>query len=626
MKKKLFSMIACIAFVFALLPVTVKAAQMSSVSISGLDYPVAGKTLDKTYIIPSTGITYTKDSTIDVDVTWYDQGTAGIGTTISGEVIEDESYKVQKDHYYMAKLSLCDVRYLADSGSYTYFADQVSVDYEVESRLKSSQVKVANNQSQATVYLFFKADTLYNYASGGVVSISTDKVSDSFDVNTDDDEWNDAFKIAAGTTPWTTADMSWYTEDYNVTLAWYKGVGETKAQMSQSETFIPGEKYTLRVTADSDFAGSNATFDADDEYLDLCINNAVGEVYQKTPMKYVADFVCVAQVAVDEISIEGIRNPEPYADIQDTGFRVTEGISIVDATWYTGYELEVPQKVSGKFAPATDYWLIFELKPNNGYVIDFAMFDDSNISINCGTKCAYNENNDGSIRIGVKFTTAAHTCEYSDTWEKDETNHWKICTCGEKGNLAAHTYDAGKVTKEATYFAQGEKLFTCTVCGATKKETTAIKAAPKKNTKLTDAKTGNKYKITKAGTSGGTVEFTFPKNKKVTKVTIPATVKIDGITYKVTSVAKNACKGCTKLTTVTINKNVSKIGANAFSGCKKLKKITIKTTKLKSSTVGKNAFKGTPKNAKVKVPKKSLKAYKKFLYKKGLHKKAKITK
>lgn len=219
MKKKLFSMIACIAFVFALLPVTVKAAQMSSVSISGLDYPVAGKTLDKTYIIPSTGITYTKDSTIDVDVTWYDQGTAGIGTTISGEVIEDESYKVQKDHYYMAKLSLCDVRYLADSGSYTYFADQVSVDYEVESRLKSSQVKVANNQSQATVYLFFKADTLYNYASGGVVSISTDKVSDSFDVNTDDDEWNDAFKIAAGTTPWTTADMSWYTEDYNVTLA-----------------------------------------------------------------------------------------------------------------------------------------------------------------------------------------------------------------------------------------------------------------------------------------------------------------------------------------------------------------------------------------------------------------------
>ena len=73
-------------------------------------------------------------------------------------------------------------------------------------------------------------------------------------------------------------------------------------------------------------------------------------------------------------------------------------------------------------------------------------------------------------------------------------------------------------------------------------------------------------------------------------------------------------------------KNVTKIGAKAFYGCKKLKNITIKTTKLKSKTVGSKAFKGTPKNAKVKVPKKSLKAYKKFLYKKGIHKKATIKK
>ena len=65
---------------------------------------------------------------------------------------------------------------------------------------------------------------------------------------------------------------------------------------------------------------------------------------------------------------------------------------------------------------------------------------------------------------------------------------------------------------------------------------------------------------------------------------------------------------------------------NRFPTLKKLKKITIKTTKLKSKTVGKNAFKGTPKSAKVKVPAKSLGAYKKFLYKKGLNKKAKITK
>ena len=110
----------------------------------------------------------------------------------------------------------------------------------------------------------------------------------------------------------------------------------------------------------------------------------------------------------------------------------------------------------------------------------------------------------------------------------------------------------------------------------------------------------------------------------VFQITIPSTVKIDGITYKVTSIGKNAFKGCTKLTTVTIGKNVTKIGSKAFYGCKKLKNITIKTTKLKSKSVGSKAFKGTSTKAKVKVPKKSLKAYKKFLVKKGISKKAKI--
>ena len=52
----------------------------------------------------------------------------------------------------------------------------------------------------------------------------------------------------------------------------------------------------------------------------------------------------------------------------------------------------------------------------------------------------------------------------------------------------------------------------------------------------------------------------------------------------------------------------------------------IQTNKLTSSKVGSKAFKGTYSKAKVTVPKKSLKAYKKFLYKKGLNKKAKITK
>ena len=44
-----------------------------------------------------------------------------------------------------------------------------------------------------------------------------------------------------------------------------------------------------------------------------------------------------------------------------------------------------------------------------------------------------------------------HTHSYGD-WQKDETNHWRKCACGEKADLAAHSYDNDADT-------------TCNVCG-----------------------------------------------------------------------------------------------------------------------------------------------------------------
>jgi hypothetical protein len=109
-------------------------------------------------------------------------------------------------------------------------------------------------------------------------------------------------------------------------------------------------------------------------------------------------------------------------------------------------------------------------------------------------------------------------------------------------------------------------------------------------------------------------------------VVIPATVKIGGITYKVTSIAKNSFKGNKNLKRLTIEKNVEKIGVRAFYGCKKLKTITIKTTKLKTKKIGANAFKNIKSKATVKVPKKKYKAYKTMLLKKGMSSKVKFRK
>ena len=109
----------------------------------------------------------------------------------------------------------------------------------------------------------------------------------------------------------------------------------------------------------------------------------------------------------------------------------------------------------------------------------------------------------------------------------------------------------------------------------------------KKNRKKTIG--GVIYKVTKAGKSKkAEVTVIGISGKKKRAVTIPATVRIDGVTCKVTG-----------------------IGQKAFKGCSKLKKITIKTKTLK--TVGKQALKGIQKKAVIKVPKAKYKTYKKLL-------------
>ena len=148
------------------------------------------------------------------------------------------------------------------------------------------------------------------------------------------------------------------------------------------------------------------------------------------------------------------------------------------------------------------------------------------------------------------------------------------------------------------------------------------------------------YVITKTGSNDGKtvgeVKVTGLKKKSLKKIKIAANVKIDGVSYKVTSIAKNAFKGNKKITKATIGKNVVSIGNNAFAKCKKLKQVTINSKKLKKigkgafakdkklnkiiikssklSKVGKNFVKGASKKLVIKVPKKKKAKYaKKFV-------------
>jgi len=142
-------------------------------------------------------------------------------------------------------------------------------------------------------------------------------------------------------------------------------------------------------------------------------------------------------------------------------------------------------------------------------------------------------------------------------------------------------------------------------------------------TKIKDKSSKGIYTVSKVGAE---VYFVKPTEKNVKKIKIPATIKYNGITYKVVGINDKAFVGCKKLKEVTIGKNISYIGKKAFYGCKALKSITFKTNKLTSKKVGSKAFTGTNSKVTIKINKKKYKSYKSFLKKKGVSKKAKYKK
>lgn len=290
-----------------------------------------------------------------------------------------------------------------------------------------------------------------------------------------------------------------------------------------------------------------------------------------------------------------------------------------------------------------------------------------------------------NITVAVTITRAA--CEedtailYTGAEEKAPTcietgiGHTECKLCGdvvrEKMEVAAIRHDLQKVEgKAATETETGNKeYYICKVCGnyfadadgkTSITKDSVIVSTTKKTAADTqpDSKPGKQGDVIKNETAKATftitstdskeqqVEYTRPE-EATGMVEIPDTVTINGVEYKVTSIAKNAFKnnkqvtavsigknvtsignnafaGCSELKKVTIAENMVSIGKNAFKSCKKLKTITIKSGKLTKKSIKKEAFKGISSKTMIQVPKKKLKAYKKLFRQKGLSKKVKM--
>ncbi len=241
----------------------------------------------------------------------------------------------------------------------------------------------------------------------------------------------------------------------------------------------------------------------------------------------------------------------------------------------------------------------------------------------------WTSSNTGVVSVDATGTLTANSCGTAKITARDNVGNTGTFTY-----TVNHTWDDGKVTKEATLKKKGTMTYTCSSCNAKKKESLPkITIAKGKTYIVSDMK----YKITSARKDGkGTVALvgTIKSKENLSSLKVTGTIRLGGIKFKVTEIGAKAFKGYTNLKTVSVGKGISVIGKEAFSQCGSLVKVTLgsdvtkisnkafyKCTKLqtltikskKLKTVGKYAIKSISGNAVIKVPSSSLKAYKKLL-------------
>ncbi len=143
---------------------------------------------------------------------------------------------------------------------------------------------------------------------------------------------------------------------------------------------------------------------------------------------------------------------------------------------------------------------------------------------------------------------------------------------------------------------------TCLICGekeelhsdGTENKTqtqTQTQTTPQTQTKqeLIAKKVGEKialkkqgtFEVTKATAGKQEVSFVKPADKKAKTIKVPATIKENGVTYKVTKIDPKALRNNKYVKTIEIGKNVSKLTNGLFNGCSKLKTVKIQGKKTK---------------------------------------------
>lgn len=193
---------------------------------------------------------------------------------------------------------------------------------------------------------------------------------------------------------------------------------------------------------------------------------------------------------------------------------------------------------------------------------------------------------------GLPNVTGRYVVKLSAT-NADENPYTGSCYVWAEVGETSHVASRWVVDQRPTFSKEGTRHMVCTYCDALFGET-SIPALSGTTESAGSGVSAADYKFL----TSKAVSYVASNSSKAT-ATVPASVKFNGVSYKVTG-----------------------IGAKAFAKAKKVKTVTVKSTALTKASV-KNALKGS-KVTTVKVPKSKKKAYAQLFTKKVCGKKVTV--
>jgi hypothetical protein len=126
---------------------------------------------------------------------------------------------------------------------------------------------------------------------------------------------------------------------------------------------------------------------------------------------------------------------------------------------------------------------------------------------------------------------------------------------------------------------------------------------------IKDSKSKASYVVISDKKTNPTVKYVKSNNKNAKSVTVPASIKVGNVIYRVTEVGAKALKNNRKVKKVTLGKNVKKIDDEAFAGCIVLTNISLNAN---LTTIGEKAFNGCTALKSLSLPANTNKLGKQF--------------